>query len=295
MIILGIPVIDQHDSTYQAIEYLAATASKPDVISVILIDNGSDEPYDENHLPASLPFNVYMLRSNDNLGYYFPAKILYRMTATADDLVVLMHNDLFIYEKGWDVRLRQAFIDDPKLGMVGFCGSNQVDEKGGRGGGTMMNFRGEKGQKQAGTLLSDLAPSCVLDSLFMAMRPAVVDSLRITNDIPICHFYDKIWPMRAIEEGWRVGTMGVEVDHLGGTTSVGNAHFREDCRKWLTENGIKAVPDPETALYLEAERQWLSEFRDEKHLIPCVMDGWDLHPLDPAGFELVSAWMASRK
>lgn len=280
---LGIPVVDQHHLTRELLRSIRDTVEAPDQLHVVIFDNNSDLPYAHKDWTEDFLFPVQVARSNVNRGYYRPILDL-ALSATPADLVGLAHNDLRCYEKGWDRRLRECFVRDGRLGMVGFCGSNQVDERGGRGGGTMVNFRGERGARteDTGTRLTDLAPALIFDSMFMCMRQPVVSCLGVDDNIQLNHFGDRIWPMRAIEREWRVGVLGIEIDHMGGQTLVGTAaKIEEDSRLWCQTHN---VPIPEgmqagTAVYLYAEKLWLDEFRDRKHLIPAAMNGWRIRPL----------------
>lgn len=277
VIYLGVPVVDNHTLTAQLLHTIAKTVVDDDV-RVVIFDNGSDIPYPtKNELPW-----CKVIRSDTNRGFYRPITDLAAM-ATSADLVALCHNDLLLYEKGWDRRLRECFLRDSGLGMVGFCGSNQVDERGGRGGGTMVNFRGEKGAltEHTGTRLTDLAPALIFDSLFLAMRQTLVPFLKVDDTIALNHFSDRVWPLRAIESGWRVGVLGIECDHMGGQTVVGVGRIEEDSRKWCEAHHvpIPAGMQAGTAVYLESERRYLTEYRDQKHLIPAAMTGWKIRPL----------------
>lgn len=280
MIYLGVPVVDNHALTAQLLYTIGKTVVDDDV-RVVIFDNASDHPY-----PTDSEIHwCKVVRSETNRGFYRPITELAAM-ATPGDLVALCHNDLLIYEKGWDRRLRECFVRDGRLGMVGFCGSNQVDERGGRGGGTMVNFRGEKGAltEHTGTRLTDLAPALIFDSLFLCMRQTMVPMLKVDDNMVLNHFYDRVWPLRAIENEWRVGVLGIECDHMGGQTVVGIGRIEEDSRKWCVAHNV-AIPDGQqagTAVYLESERRYLSEFRDQKHMIPAAMDGWKIRPLTRA-------------
>jgi hypothetical protein len=277
MIWLGVPVVDQHKLTAQFIESVLRTVVDDDV-RIVIFDNASEKPYPIDH---GLRWGT-TIRYETNHGYYQPINDLADL-ATPGDIVALAHNDLIIYESGWDRRLRECFVNDGRLGMIGFLGSNQVDDRGGRGGGTMGNFQGLKGASMegTGTKLTDLAPALIYDSLFMAMRQPVVKCLKVDEHFQLCHFGDRIWPLRAIENEWRVGVLGIAIDHIGGQTAVGSERIEADDRAWCNREGIK-IPDgmiAGTAQYLEAERRYLSEFRDTKHMIPAAMNGWQIRPL----------------
>lgn len=264
MIKIGIPVVEAHSLTAECIRHLGQNSTIPESVEVVVIDNGSRTPYptDWTNQQGYWGVKVTTIRNERNYGFYWPLLQVAEDTTDAD-IVGLMHNDLFIYEKGWDRRLLDSFIFNPRLGMVGVCGSYEVDDRGGRGGGTMCNFAGRVGQLQehTGERIKDLRRALILDSMFMVMRRSVVSSLLIDKHIAPCHFYDKIWPLRAIDAGWTVGVLGLEVDHQGGLTSTGT-RFEADCADWCRQEGLTYDPGKANlAVYLEAERRFLTEYR----------------------------------
>ena len=290
--ILGIPAVDGHELTQNLLESLAATVSDPANFEVVIIDNGSIKAYDWS-LYRNFPFHVHIQHYERNIGYYQPLQNL-RDFHSKEDLVGLIHNDMVIYTYGWDILMSQAFLADPKLGLIGLCGSNEIDERGGRGNGTMVNFMGRDmvkfGDKQytgqnpsTGRRLpiGKLEPAVCLDSLFMMFKSEAVDKLvredEKWSDITLAHMYDRIWPLRVIEADYGVGVMGIDNDHLGGMTTTANQRYADDCKFWLMEHQIP-FENPETEMYLEAERRYLGEYRDQKHFIPCsVNEEWTIH------------------
>lgn len=277
--ILGIPVVDGHLLTQNLLDSLVDSVGLPNMLTVVIIDNASAEPYEWSRY-RNYPFQVVVKRYEKNKGYYYP--LLDLALDYPDEEIGLIHNDMLLYTHNWDMQMRGAFAADPQLGLIGLCGSNEIDERGGRGNGTMCNFQGReimvgeqqyKGQgPEAGAPVAGLRPACVLDSLFMMFRRDVVPKLLIGDekwdDLPLAHFYDRIWPVRTIEAGYRVGVMGIDCDHLGGMTTTGSQRYRDDCIKWLTEHN-QPYDNPETEMYLLAERRFLGEYREQKHLIPC--------------------------
>lgn len=278
--ILAAPVVDGHDLTNHLIESLQGVVQSDRFVFVI-VDNASETPYRHEDYAYS-KFPVHVIRNDVNRGYYFP--LVQLLNTYQDEEIGLIHNDMVLYEEGWDVRMAKAFEYDPHLGLIGLCGSNEIDERGGRGGGTMCFFRGAdvtfgsttlKGQDQsAGLRISDLRAACTLDSLFMMFRRGVIPELMSSaandswGDVTLAHFYDRIWPLRTLEAGYRVAVLGVECDHLGGMTCVANQRYYDDCVKWLEERNIP-YENPETEMYLVAERRYLGEYRDVKRFIPC--------------------------
>lgn len=283
--VLVVPVVDGHDLTKNLLDSLEATVTG-DNFSVIIFDNNSDTPY---YGYDGYKFPIIIVRSAKNLGYYRPLQNCLDYITDEAELIGLIHNDMVLYEVGWNERMEHSFAMDPKLALVGMCGSNEIDGLGGRGGGTVCYFRGSDirvgdrqftGQSQAaGRRTADLVPSACLDSLFMMFRVTAIPDLTTDadpwKDLTLAHFYDRIWPVRLIEHSWHVATLGVECDHLGGMTTAGNMRYRNDCVKWLEERNLLGIrhEDPETAMYLIAEDRYLNEYRQQKQLIPCRIHG----------------------
>lgn len=279
--ILTIPVVDGHELTKACLSHLAAT-NMPKDITVVIFDNKSDVPYSVKDF-TDYPFKVDVIRSEDNnLGYYYPLLEIYQQYD--DELIGLMHNDLIIYQPDWVDQIEYYFDADPLLGLIGTCGSNEIDGAGGRGGGTMVNFRGGSiqvgdqvwhGQDQsAGLRVNGLHPAVCLDSLFMMFRRDVVPHLKIDSDITLAHFYDRIWPIRTIEANYKVAVLGIDQDHIGGMTTTANMRYRNDCQQWLDDRNLGFDPrnttsDPETEMYLIAENRYLGEYRELKRFLPC--------------------------
>jgi GT2 family glycosyltransferase len=263
--IVGIPVLNKPEVTNECIDHLIDSIQYEENTKIVVVDNASDPPFERD--------GVEVLRNEENVGFYAPILQLHEKFPK-EDIIVVMHNDVYIYETGWDERLRYYFENDDKLGVVGFCGSDEIDILGGRGGGTMSNFLGKKGQLQehTGERIWDFRAALILDSMFMAIRNSIIPELNIPEDVTPAHFYDKIIPLRALEAGYRTGVLGIEIDHLGGTTLVAEPRYEPDMRAWCEKWGIDPGKDAGMAVYLEAERRYLSEYRDQKNFIPLKVD-----------------------
>lgn len=281
--IIGIPVIDGYELTDNLLESFAKTVADPANFTAVIIDNASRTPYEWSAY-RNYPFKVDVKRYDVNKGYYYP--LLDLGMEYPDETIGLIHNDMVLYTHGWDVRMEQAFVSDPLLGLLGLCGSNEVDSLGGRGNGTMCNFMGAEimvgdqlyhGQNpQTGHHIRGIQSAAVLDSLFMLFhRDAIaclVENSESWDDLPLAHFYDRIWPLRVIEAGYHVAVAGEDCDHLGGMTCTANQRYYDDCVQWLNEHN-QPFDNPETEMYLLAERRYLGEYREQKHFIPFQVGG----------------------
>lgn len=273
MITLGVPVLEKKELTAEFVQSIVDTIANPADFHLVIIDNNSEDAYDA--ADYIVPFKLTVKRYDVNMGFYYPLLDLYNEYGNSDQ-IGLCHNDIFFYEKGWDTRLKNAFISDAKLDLIGLCGSWVVDIHGGRGVGTTSNFKGIKGA-QAGLKSDSLEPAILLDSLFMMFRTPAIPDLEIDENITPCHFYDKIWSMRMVEKGHHVAVLGIEIDHMGGTTSC-SPRYQEDAKRWCKEHGFELEKQEDGSesgdltLYHVGERRFLQEFREEKKIIPSTID-----------------------
>lgn len=250
-----------------------------DEATIVIVDNGSahsiaDEPWAEG-------FGV--LRVAENFGNY-PVFSLGKSLAgpLKADVLAFLHSDLFVWEQGWDRRVREAFERDPKLGLIGVVGSSEIDENGGRGSGTVLNFQGRRGGGRAedhGRRETGLVPAAVVDGCAMIFRRECLDALEDRETFPPHHFYDRLLSCQALEAGWRVGVLGVAVDHLGGQTAVLEPGWHALCEQWCRQRGAAPPTEGgwELMLYREAEKTFLQEYRYTKGFIPLrVRADWSI-------------------
>jgi GT2 family glycosyltransferase len=277
MFVLCIPALDTHDLTHQTILHLNETVVDKNGFIALVVDNDSEVPYDLSEFSGT-NLRIEIIRNTENKGNFYPLLqadmwVKTHFPSDRDHIVGVMHNDVFIYEKGWDLRVRDAFWKDEKLGALGFCGSNEVCERGGRGGGTMCYFDGRAGQSpNTGRRIIGLHPALIFDALCMIFRSSVLPILKIDDSITLMHFYDRIWPLRLVDAGYHVAVLGVQIDHVGGRTSP---KHNIDAAKWCKKYGIPYneadIGSAGHAVYLEAERRMFEEFAP-KGLIPSFID-----------------------
>lgn len=266
--ILVVPSYQLHELTAAMVATLAATVESPD-FELVLVDNGSPDPYRADEW-GRLPFAATILRNRRNRGNFWPLR--QGADLGGSDVVALAHNDLVYWEPGWDLRVEAAFRDDPRLGLVGFAGSDTIQPDGLRGP-TMSNFRGERGHATAewiGPRIRDLRPAAAVDGLFMAFRREALEAISLTRLMPPAHWYDLIWGAEVARAGWRIATLGVDVDHVGWSTEVGlAAELDAEWRRWAAEAGVDPGDDVMAAIRRVGRRRW-EAFRPSYW--PCFVD-----------------------
>ncbi len=270
--ILVVPVYGRKDLTAQMVESLAETAAGSD-LALWLVDNGSPEPY--RHDEYAPPFPFVVLANAANEGNFCPLAQVAAMTK--DPIIALAHNDVVYEEPGWVGRVERAFRADPTLGMLGFAGSREVGNDGKRGERVESNLRGTRGHasaEQIGTRVTGLVPAAVVDGLCMIFRREALAALTLDASLPPAHWYDHIWSAQVWLAGWRVGTLGVECDHVGWGTEKGQAEaLRPEWRRWCLERGLDG-DDPMETIRAYGRERW-EAYRPA--FWPCyVGDDWRL-------------------
>lgn len=284
------PVHNQHALASAVLDLAIANLAGNNDVEFVVIDNGSAQPFLYVPTNASTGFTFKLVRLTTNIGVY---PIFWEALKHATGgIIAVLHSDVFIAEKGWDTRVLQAFESNERLGLVGFVGSNEIDAAGGRGLGTCSNFIGleyhDKGASWKGSPAevhgrreTAISKSAVVDGCVMIFRRSVLDAIPQRADFPPHHFYDRLLSCEVLERGYEVAVLGVGFDHIGGQTVNQEDSYSTMASAWAEKNlGIKspgeyvsAFGNPahnwDTVIYLEAERRWISEYRDQKHLIPC--------------------------
>lgn len=252
----------------------------------IILDNGSDEPIKQNDFPFAK-----IIRNEKNTGVYPTFK--QGMEVATGDVVAFLHSDVVVWEKGWDKKVLETFEKNTKLGLVGFIGSDEIGADGGRGLGTASNFQGKEitdGNKvwqgsawnKHGALLLDYMKGAVVDGCVMILSRDAWNKIGYREDFPPHHFYDRLISTQVLEAGYSVGVLGIECDHISGQTVNQEKGYQKMGREWLRthieelryKNLLEDIPKDisqivvDQSIYLIAEKMWLDEYRDKKHLIP---------------------------
>lgn len=268
-----IPVLGQHELATFAIQKLLENISDPNT-DIVVIDNGRDYTFP---FPSE---KVKVIRPEKNIGVYPAFKFGFDFIDS--DILAFFHSDLIVDEKSFDVRIVREFIADSRLGLVGFVGSDEIDFNGGRGGGTTSFFQGNKyedgknvwigspaeahGRRNSGT-----TPAAVVDGCAMIIRRTAWEKFGARADFPPHHFYDRLISTQMLEAGFGVAVMGIACDHISGQTVSKETRYGDMAKEWCEVRDISMTHNWDDAVYKEAEKMWLEEYRDRKHLIPIMV------------------------
>src|SRR5262245_36469387 len=123
---IGIAVFNQLGKTKG--QWGCLLESMDTVDEVIVFDNGSTDGtlewlqrfFHQNRQDIRL----VIIRSPENIGVPRAYNVILR--AARNPYVVLLHNDLYVYETGWDTRVVKAFLAYPDTAVIGFCGGRGI-------------------------------------------------------------------------------------------------------------------------------------------------------------------------
>lgn len=262
--------------TRLALKHLRDTID-PELTQVFLVDNASDQPYFSELTPEEIGGITRVLRYPLNIGgnavfHRWITDKWFEGLGEPPEFVAFFHCDLMLHEQHWDHRVIEVFEKDSKLNLIGFAGSNEIDPLGGRGAGTMLNYRGAffEGIGQAspaeahGRRMVGFEPAAVLDHMSMIFRRTELEQLtpQEGNFAPF-HFYDRIMSCEVLERGGHIGVLGIDCDHFSGGTAGGSAKADTLMRNWLSANGISYDQDrPDIKIYQISERLFKQKYMD---------------------------------
>lgn len=239
MLSVVIPVRNMHEITEECITNLNNFAQGP--LDIIVIDNASDVKFPNQFN------NVRVIYNTLNLGFW--PSMWQGLAIAESQYVLMMHNDVLVYDKDFDRRIIDEFVLNEKLGAVGFFGGRGVDSNGGRGHpeGNMLGKRYGTPQSAHGHLLTEDHPAVVFDSLAICLNKNTLHLID-PETIPPHHWTDRLLCLRLIRAGFHCLTVGIGFDHGGSFTAATNSMntFSED---WCNSKNLKLEDTWELTLY----------------------------------------------
>lgn len=251
MISIVIPVCNMKWVTDRCLEQLINLAA--DELDIIIVDNASDESYTHPHR------FVTVIRNEKNVGF-FPS-MLQGIKAAQHKIVMLMHNDVLIWEQYYDQIIEYYFSEDDKLALAGFFGGRGLGSNGGRGNPESNLTGKEWGQNWSlhSHHLDRTHPAVIFDSLCM-----IVDKEKLAtiphDDIPPHHYTDRLLCVRMLKAGFHLLTIGIAFDHGGSFTATGSNTMNTFTEDFCRSKGLEMNQNWDYTLMLWGHEIFLKEF-----------------------------------
>jgi len=201
-------------------------------IEIIVIDNASDPPYKHEY--------ATVIRNEQNIGFW--PSMLQGIHKASNWRILCMHNDVFIWEQGYDTHILLAFQSDPLLAAVGLFGGRGLSIDGGRGlpESNMLGKKYGTHGNAHGNLLTGSHPAVIFDSLAIAIDYGMLMSIDV--NLPPHHWTDRLLCLRLLAHGYHLQTLGLAFDH-GGSFTAGNGSVHNFAEQWCAENNTPLHPD----------------------------------------------------
>jgi len=246
-----IPIMNQHQLTVDCLYNIQKTINE--INEIIIIDNSDNDflSFSEiKKLDSSLLNKLKIIRNTDNVGVR--ESLNQGWKNSSGEIILFMHNDLMIYEKDFDIKLKKAFEKNKELGAIGAFGAKRIGDDNiykvpykmsqlARGG-NISNARMDKEIHGFRNLKNEFENVAVFDGMFMCIKRELLDKVGGFDPITeTFHNYDNLICIKSLENGYENIVISLDVDHLGGRTTV-IENWSEKFGKDKTQVHIDAHP-----------------------------------------------------
>ena len=181
----------------------------------IFIDNGSTDPVEKYFYKYFKPKKAVFIRNEQNEGIVKAWN--QGIKASSGDIVAFLHNDLYIYDLGWDKIVYSLFEKIDKLGIVGFHGSPGTKENAGRLDAYSNLVEADiHGQR----LIEEYLPVAILDGIaFICSKKMLLEVGGIDKNYKFFHVTDADLSLESLKAGYKNVVANVYCHHARGVTS----------------------------------------------------------------------------
>jgi hypothetical protein len=171
---------------------------------------------------------------------------------TTEPILAFIHDDVMIFEKGWDERVLREF-EDPQVGLVGFGGAL------GHGAPQLYTTPYHLPNLARQSFLSNMRSAerhgarfggerdvAVLDGFALFVRRTILDKV---GGWPVAKpygywLYSEWLCCETRRQGYRIRLVGVDCEHLGGKSSghIASSPTYEEAHRYLWENNRDMLP-----------------------------------------------------
>lgn len=224
---LSIPYFNQLNNTKGIIGLLRQMTS--DGTEWMVIDNGSSEPVEDFFREFIRPKRFRYIRNRRNVGMIATYQQIFDEVET--DLVAILHNDVYVYEKNWDKRVVKTFKEIDKLGSLGFFGSQGCGPRGERlqDREVPAAFSGLSNLVEAEAhgmrLVEPWRPAAILDGFAMVFSMEMIKKAGgMDKRYRYHHMYDRDLPLTALSLGYKNVVLNVPCHHHSSLTANSQAY-----------------------------------------------------------------------
>ncbi len=201
----------------------------------LIIDNGSSDPVEDFFAKTLMPKRLRYIRNEENIGMVATYNQIFSLVET--DLVTVLHNDVYVFEKHWDQRVIKQFKTISKLGALGFFGAQGVGPIGeriqdpeypGQMAGISNMLEGDK----HGLKLREQSRACaILDGFAMVFDMAMIKKAGgLDANYQYHHLYDRDLPLTSLSLGYKNIVLNVPCHHQSGVTAN-----RAEYQTWINQ------------------------------------------------------------
>ena len=206
-----IAVWNQLGYTKLAVESIVKNTSAS-LFELVVVDNGSKPDVKAYFDGLKSTLDIIYIRNEENLG---PIRAINQgIKASAGEYIAVMHNDVIILENGWLERIVSAMDKDPRIGIAGLAGRQEIYETG------CVNEESLKHNLQNEDLnepmQEDMSAVAVVDGLCFVMRRSFLEKAKgFDESYGYMHCYDLDISLQSIEAGFKNVVVKTEAMHIG--------------------------------------------------------------------------------
>lgn len=278
---LAIPVFNQLDSCKGILASMKYVTS--DDVEWLVIDNGSTDDYENFFLKTLKPKRINFVRNDENVGLVKTYQQIYELCET--EFLAIVHNDIFIYENGWDKRVISKFNEIADLGVVGFfgapgCGSIGERIQDAKYPGQMAGWSSMLEAEVHGRRMdSEYKPVSIFDGFALIMKMEMLKKVGgIDQRYHYHHLYDRELGLISLALGYKNIVLNVSCHHWSGMTAN-----RSEYQTWIDKKtnhidyaGDKWTHDENTRIFTEKWKDYLPIYiEDDFSFRAGKYDIWD--------------------
>ena len=222
--------INQPEMTQKMFDQLRS--NQIDNTPLLIIDNGSNPPL--RSWLKGLKETDSVIRNEVNVGVMPAMNQAYAFFKNHVDYIFFTHNDVFIYERGWDAKIKRILWTTPNVGCAGFYGAK------GLGSDELYKIPYQMSQLAR---FENVSNCNRMEAAVHGFRPiaqgreteqvATLDGFSLIVNVellnktggfdrnyPVHHNYDNDICLESLDKGYDNIVIAMDAQHIGGQTDV---------------------------------------------------------------------------